>query len=620
MEVSSPSEARILIVEAVDCLAVIGRCEPLAHAILAAWPKFEIEQRAMICLAMGVRFLPGVLGIEPDRGTVIAADCIANRELHEFLRELGNDPLDQPEVLRLACSKTSGTGENGAAVRRATVRASVLMREPDRDYPAASRSIVDRELVEWVRCFDEHRDQGVLRAVLASTRSCGPRIDAWLSGRHHDEHLPLRSAAAKVDLEIATGLAIGWLAWPALIPAARRVFERVVESREPELVEALLEPWVLLRSRRRAERVGLVLTPKALERLLAVRGLSDQARSGLVELAGCLDAHGPVALVRAGVVADPDPMIRMKAVGVLASAPAAQAIDEGLEDFGYDREPFVARRAVGAIARVKSRHRRVASAERLRGLLRSSCIEVRDAADRALGRIDPLHVPHDEARRWWCPSAARWMLGRSPDTFLDGLRARLAAEEAPGDAIELVRRLGLSAACCDGLIRVARSSSDARVRASAALLMGAVERDGGNDACLDRAFATLADLLGDPDARIRANAVEALSMLRGRTIRLDRFAADDTPRVRANAIRHGASVSQESEDRDDLVSMLEDDRPDHRLSALWVVSRVRPIEVAERIAAIARDDRDALVRQRAKGCAIRLLSVMQPLPREVGVG
>lgn len=627
LKIASREECRELVPVALETLAVIGRSQVLTDGLLCAWNHLEETQRAEICLALGNAFVPSVLGLPPQDGGLIAADCIASAELHDLLRSMGCDPLDHPELVRLACAPSGIASGSGSRPRRAVVRASVMVREENNGYPAATRSAVDRELVEWARTYDEHRDESVLRAVLAATRCCGPRIDAWLTGRHQDEHLPLRSVAAKVDLGTAAALAIGWLAWPSLVPAARRVFERVIESGERELVEQLLEPWALLRSRGRGVRISSVLSAKGLDRLLGISDLGTEARRGVVELAGLMGAAGAGALARAGVVADRDPFVRLAAVKVLACCQASDFVDDGLEDFGYDRETSIALSAVSALDRVRSRHRRMANADRLRGLTRSAIPRVRLAASRALERVDPLHTPDRSEWRWWCAGTARWMLARSRDTYLDGLRQRLGKAESAVQAIELVRRLGLSAALCEEVVRVARAHPEASARASAALLLGAVERDGADEAQRDRAFTELADLLGDAEPRVRANAIEALSMLRGGSIRLDRYATDDLPRVRANAIRH-ASVwieprgdgSLPSGASEYLAAMLDDERAEHRLSALWLVSRCRPVELAGQVASIAREDADDLVRRRARRCAVRLLSAMEPAPREVAVG
>ena len=627
LKIASREECRLLVPVALETLAVIGRSHVLTEGLLSAWTHLEDTQQAEICLSLGNGFVSALLGLESQQGAPIAADCLASAELHDLLRDMDCDPLDHPDLVRLACAPSENVTGSASRSRRAVVRASVLVRQESNGYPAATRSAVDRELVEWARTYDQHRDESVLRAVLAATRCCGPRVDAWLTGRHQDEHLPLRSVAAKVDLASAAALAIGWLAWPSLVPAARRVIERVIESGDPDLVEQLLEPWVLLRSRNRSARIHSVLSVKGLERLLGLCDVSSPARRGVVELAGRMGAPGAVALARAGVVADRDPFVRLAAVRVLARSQASDTVDDGLEDFGYDREPSVAMSAVSALDRVRSRHRRIANADRLRGLTRCSVPMVRLAASRALERVDPLHTPDPSEWRWWCPGTAKWMLARSRDTYLDGLRQRLAKAESAGDAIELVRRLILCGPLCEEVIRVARVHPEAGARASAALLLGSVERGGAEDAQRDHAFAVLADLLGDAEPRVRANALEALSMLRGGSIRLDRYATDDSPRVRANAIRHAsvwieprADGSLPSGASEYLAAMLNDERPEHRLSALWVVSRCRPIELAAQVASTARDDTDDLIRSRARRCAVRLLSAMEPTPREVAVG
>lgn len=627
LRIASEDECRVLCPLALEAMAVIGRSDGLTQGLLVAWPRLDDQLKSQVLLSIGEAFARSVLGLPPEQGAAVAADCIAQDRLHELLVGLGNDPLEHPEFLRLACSRSHHCPKYGDPARRAVVRCSVLVGPRDNGYSAECRSIVDRELVEWARNYDEHRDDRVLRAVLASTQCCGPRLDAWLSGRHQDEHLPLRAVAGRVDLPVAAGMAIGWLGWSALVPAARRVFERVIESGDTELAETLLEPWVLLRSRERGGRVRSVLTPKQLNRLHAMHGLSAHARRGALEMARHLGAAGMASLTNAGVVADPDPRVRMAAVQAMADADASDALDDALEDFSYDRVPSIALLAVGALGRARSRHRRIANAERLRGLTRSADARVRAAASRMLDRNDPMQVPTGEERRWWCPETARWMLGRSRDTYVDALRQLLSKADAAGTAIELVRRLGLTAELCEHVIRVARAHPDNRARANAALLLGVLGREGAAQDQIDQAFTVLADMLGDADERVRANAIEGLSMLRGESIRLDRFATDPSARARANAIRH-ASVWIEPRGEGALPSgaltylaqMLDDERVEHRLSALWVVSRCRPHELAATVAALAREDGDPLVRTRARQCAARLLSAMEPTPREVAVG
>ena len=83
---------------------------------------------------------------------------------------------------------------------------------------------------------------------------------------------------------------------------------------------------------------------------------------------------------------------------------------------------------------------------------------------------------------------------------------------------------------------------------------------------------------------------------------------DDHARTRANAIR--ARLAGRSDDAavDHLESMLCDDRPEHRRSALWVAERLVVRRVAPRVQSLATREADPIVRRRAARCAARLSS------------
>ena len=60
-----------------------------------------------------------------------------------------------------------------------------------------------------------------------------------------------------------------------------------------------------------------------------------------------------------------------------------------------------------------------------------------------------------------------------------------------------------------------------------------------------------------------------------------------------------------------LLSMLDDERADHRLSGLWLAERLGRTECAQRVASIAATDMDGRVRVRARMTARRLLAEMR---------
>lgn len=113
--------------------------------------------------------------------------------------------------------------------------------------------------------------------------------------------------------------------------------------------------------------------------------------------------------------------------------------------------------------------------------------------------------------------------------------------------------------------------------------------------------AALQAALQDPDARVRANAVEALEELDASpqaTPRLHHMARQDANRPRANAIklllRMDVAVALEA-----LRTMLADTRPEHRRSALWLVEKMGIVDVARQVADAAVADPDPRLKQRA---------------------
>lgn len=125
------------------------------------------------------------------------------------------------------------------------------------------------------------------------------------------------------------------------------------------------------------------------------------------------------------------------------------------------------------------------------------------------------------------------------------------------------------------------------------------------------AIRLIRESLHDPEPRVQAAAIEAMEKLGVEASSVEAKLGSKSNRVRANAIKalwksEFQSASQE------LEKMLTDDSPDHRLSALWVVERLKLSRVVARLEAMARSDSNLAVRLRAR----RVLQSMQ-LPREV---
>lgn len=115
-----------------------------------------------------------------------------------------------------------------------------------------------------------------------------------------------------------------------------------------------------------------------------------------------------------------------------------------------------------------------------------------------------------------------------------------------------------------------------------------------------RAAKILETSLEHTDARMRANAVEALDHIehRNHVNQLMKMSREDDNRPRANAI--GALMAMNFADAlTTLGNMLNDERPMHRLSALWLVDHLNLRDMVRHVAELSISDKDPKVRLRA---------------------
>jgi hypothetical protein len=187
-----------------------------------------------------------------------------------------------------------------------------------------------------------------------------------------------------------------------------------------------------------------------------------------------------------------------------------------------------------------------------------------------------------------------------------GASVALRAKLTNGSSLDRVRALGV-------LRRLRMTSEFAAEVHRLCVDANPVVRSSAVSALSDVPGATtrriLQRALGDPDARVQANAVEALDDDVGES-RL--IAAELIPklksehnRVRANAVRALLRLNT-AEAGQALLDMLEAGDPAHRLSALWVVEQMKLGSVVDQVARIGRDDPDFRVRRRAAGVVERL--------------
>jgi HEAT repeat protein len=125
----------------------------------------------------------------------------------------------------------------------------------------------------------------------------------------------------------------------------------------------------------------------------------------------------------------------------------------------------------------------------------------------------------------------------------------------------------------------------------------------------------LRQALNDRDPRVQANAIEVLDAI-GFAERVhwiaDKMKSADS-RVRANAIRSclRAEMYQAAEA---LLAMIESESSAHRVSALWLVEKLRLRTLLPRVQEIMEKDPDPRVRGRAKRICLRLAGQSQSAP------
>jgi hypothetical protein len=156
-------------------------------------------------------------------------------------------------------------------------------------------------------------------------------------------------------------------------------------------------------------------------------------------------------------------------------------------------------------------------------------------------------------------------------------------------ALDVIRLASAAEVFAEPLRRLAADARDVRVQSAAVTLVGATASPG--------AWETLRMALTARDARVRANAVEALDRRHAEADVFLPLVRDQNCRVRANA----------------AMALLERDRPEgrqllrdmfaageaDRLSALWVFSRVRPQGFAKTAELLTRRDPSDRVRRKA---------------------
>jgi hypothetical protein len=184
--------------------------------------------------------------------------------------------------------------------------------------------------------------------------------------------------------------------------------------------------------------------------------------------------------------------------------------------------------------------------------------------------------------------------------FVTQLQVKLLSPKAPDRlrALRLITILRIGGSFQTDVFSLANDPTP-EVRASAMTVLGHLG-EATSRRILERA-------LSDDDPTVQANAIDALDCM-GAKQRLKLIAPkaeSEDPNVRAAAIRALLKMRIPLAAAA-MISMLQDPRPEHRCSALWIVDQLRLVSVVPRIEELEKNDRDPRIARIAQHVGKRL--------------
>lgn len=472
---------------------------------------------------------------------------------------------------------------------------------------------------------------GALLAVEPVTLRTNGSIARWLQDREQSGHSFLRGLMRRDISPLSRLRAWQWVGRTAISGACA---DRLVAAKTIDEHEAVLANWHLalaparmaalerrtpqIAAGKNAVRVVAALVPTGEQ----IERLTPDARRGVAQVAAHLTARERDAACEP-LLADREPMIRLVATAACSS--------RMLGDFCLDTNATIARsaylrRSIAATGDAS----RAPGAERLeqervlaRVLVRSPHADVRAMARQDLELLCEASTT-GSATRVALARALRidrpWVVTRLAELIRSSVRERSIA-------IQLARRLGLAGEIRPVLIETVRVLLGAGQLADAAARDLATATSALADVPDTQATQLLDQATASIDQRVRANAVDAMvqrvrsgveTQAEGVAARLMELKDDAWHRVRGSAVRGLEVLTQVKFDgpvrtpqvAEQLLRMLDDPRPMHRLAGAWVADRTLPghdlreiklwPSLVTRLRSLATTDPDPRVRSRAR--------------------
>ncbi|HEY7115342.1 MAG TPA: HEAT repeat domain-containing protein [Tepidisphaeraceae bacterium] len=241
-------------------------------------------------------------------------------------------------------------------------------------------------------------------------------------------------------------------------------------------------------------------------------------------------------------------------------------------------------------------------------LMTGATESVRRVVSRAIGQVgfDSFWNRFDRLDKQTRKSAGNAMLKMLPDAVQRlGRRLSSGSVEQRLKAMQIAQELGLGELLRPALMQ-ACNDPNAKLRSKAIAVLGALDSV-PPEVVLER-------VLNDADPRVRANAIEVLEN-RQRTQFLPMLAeraraASSNNRERANAIKalHHMKLKNAHVA---LASMLADQRPKHRISALWALKAIGWWQLLSEVGRLAKEDGNLRVRRYALGVLRTVAEMMR---------
>lgn len=623
----SPDEARVYGPDLIE-LAVLPRFAPPRFLVaffrafpLESWLLAAIRDRCDAALggvAAGYVSLPtdlrkAALAVGAGRWAAVAPSLATDSRprVRRSVATLAGDSLDARLAMIAADLLGDPKVETGLAAERSLLLYALSLAGEEAPLEG-DPALVEAAVAESLHRFPQHRRRGAILAAMASISRGRHRGKGALGGILARLHPETRSSLATLigvtKLPYARLRALEWACVPGLERAAERRLARARTPAEHEVV--LSASHLALRPARRLALAGIVAKPPARTKddespvpsLGTIARLTVPARRGLPRWIGSI---GAAAGVREGclamLVADPDPVVR-HAAARLAGSPA---------DFALDPDERIAATATLRLAGGTG-----ATPRLWRLLGRSQHAGVRSIARAEVAR------DADSA-----PAGSHWLRRRALLSDPPGLKERLERDlrspESSAPALATIRRLRIAHWFLPMLEQLASEApaDEAMARRAASAVAAIGETAESHRAAL---------FLTHGHARVRANAVEALTRLGRRTPAgvlapsILELKGDPHHRVRANVLAAclGGAMGESEVARAvrELCEMLGDPSASYRLAGAWLVSRswnpTRRWPALESAVAQAARDPDPRVRRRATHALARIEASLRGTWRE----